>query len=88
MGVFDYDGEKEQDDFIGKAVVDIPQLQSGFLYDLTLPLRDMNRIYNRKKIGAQSLFANRFVVPSGSIVLKDDYAHLQLSRMHSFETPV
>lgn len=36
-------------------VLDLPQLQAGFLYDVTLPLRDTARIYNRKRLGCVRL---------------------------------
>lgn len=39
VGVFDYDGEKAMDDFGGRVVIDIPQLQPGRMMDITLPLR-------------------------------------------------
>mmetsp|Transcript_5729 Transcript_5729/g.10317 ORF Transcript_5729/g.10317 Transcript_5729/m.10317 type:complete len:902 (+) Transcript_5729:157-2862(+) len=53
VGVFDYDGEKVQDDFVGRVVIDIPQLQSGFRsMDVTLPLRECSRVYKRKRLGS------------------------------------
>lgn len=52
VGVFDYDGEKTMDDFIGRVVIDIPQLPSGCAIDFTLPLRQYSRIYQRKKLGS------------------------------------
>lgn len=51
VGCFDYDGEKEMDDFIGRVVLDISQLQAGFTYDVTLPLRDSSKVYNRNQLG-------------------------------------
>jgi len=55
VGVFDYDGEKEDDDFIGRVVIDTPQLQSGFSYDITLPLRHTSKTYYRRKLGCVRL---------------------------------
>lgn len=55
VGVFDYDGENESDDFIGRVVVDTQQLKSGFSYDITLPLRDTSRVYYRKRLGSVRL---------------------------------
>lgn len=56
VGVFDYDGEGASDDFIGRLVIDIPQLQSkSGLIDITLPLRDSSRVYNKKKLGSVRL---------------------------------
>lgn len=55
VGVFDYDGEMESDDFIGRVVIDTPQLQSGFSYDITLPLRHTSKTYYRKKLGSVRL---------------------------------
>lgn len=52
VGVFDYDGETESDDFIGRVVIDTPQLKSGFSYDITLPLRHTSRTYYRRKLGS------------------------------------
>lgn len=43
MGCFDYDGEKEMDDYIGRVVLDIPQIQAGYTYDVTLPLREVSQ---------------------------------------------
>ena len=54
-GVFDYDGETESDDFIGRVVIDMPQLQSGFSYDIILPLRHTSKTYYRKKLGCVRL---------------------------------
>ena len=51
VGCFDYDGEKEMDDFIGRVVLDIPQIQAGYTYDVQLPLRDSSRVYNRNHLG-------------------------------------
>jgi len=55
IGIFDYDGETESDDFIGRVVIDTPQLQSGFSYDITLPLRHTSKTYYRKKLGCVRL---------------------------------
>lgn len=55
VGVFDYDGEKEDDDFIGRVVIDTQRLKSGFSYDITLPLRHTSRVYYRKKLGSVRL---------------------------------
>jgi hypothetical protein len=55
VGTFDYDGEKEEDDFTGRVVLDIPQLQAGCLYDVTLPLRHTSRVYNRRRFGCVRL---------------------------------
>ncbi|KAL7493243.1 hypothetical protein ACHAWT_003085 [Skeletonema menzelii] len=55
VGVFDFDGETERDDFIGRVVIDTPQLQSGFSYDIILPLRDTSKTYYRKKLGCVRL---------------------------------
>ena len=52
VGIFDYDGEKSTDDFIGRVVIDIAQLPDANLIDITLPLRDCSRVYNRKKLGS------------------------------------
>ena len=52
VGTFDYDGEKEEDDFMGRVVLDIPQLRSGLVYDVTLPLRRTSRVYTRKRCGS------------------------------------
>jgi hypothetical protein len=51
LGCFDYDGEKEMDDFIGRVVLDIPQIQAEYTYDVKLPLRDSSRVYNRSQLG-------------------------------------
>jgi hypothetical protein len=51
VGCFDYDGEKEMDDFIGRVVLDIPQLQAGYTYDVNLPMRDCSRVYHRSHLG-------------------------------------
>ena len=48
---FDYDGEKEMDDYIGRVVLDIPQIQAGCTYDVKLPLRDCSKVYNRSQLG-------------------------------------
>ena len=52
VGVFDYDGETESDDFIGRVLIDTPQLKSGFSYDITLPLRHTSKTYYRRKLGS------------------------------------
>ena len=49
VGVFDYDGERETDDFAGRVVIDIPQLRSGCQYDVVLPLRQTSHVYRRDK---------------------------------------
>lgn len=51
VGCFDYDGEKEMDDFIGRVVLDVPQLQAGYTYDVKLPMRDYSKVYNRSQLG-------------------------------------
>jgi len=51
VGAFDDDGEKEEDDFTGRVVLDIPRLHAGVVYDLTLPLRRNSRVYTRKRYG-------------------------------------
>jgi hypothetical protein len=55
VGTFDSDGEKEEDDFTGRVVIDIPQLHSGFVYDVTLPLRRTSRVYTRQRTGSVRL---------------------------------
>ena len=55
VGIFDYDGEKSTDDFIGRVVIDIAQLPDDNLIDITLPLRNCSRVYNRKKLGSVRL---------------------------------
>mmetsp|Transcript_33231 Transcript_33231/g.71817 ORF Transcript_33231/g.71817 Transcript_33231/m.71817 type:complete len:1016 (-) Transcript_33231:462-3509(-) len=52
VGVFDYDGEKTSDDFIGRVVVDIHQLPSGCTLSVTLPLRENSRVYNENRLGS------------------------------------
>jgi len=52
VGVFDYDGENTSDDFIGRVVVDIPQLPSGRTLSVTLPLRQHSRVYNGNSLGS------------------------------------
>ena len=47
VGVFDYDGERETDDFAGRVAIDIPKLQAGYQYDFMLPLRQTSRVYRR-----------------------------------------
>jgi hypothetical protein len=51
IACFDYDGEKVMDDYIGRVVLDIPQIESGYTYDVQLPLRDCSRVYNRRQLG-------------------------------------
>ena len=51
VGMFDYDGEKEEDDFTGRVVIDIPRLHAGVVYDITLPLRRTSHVYTRKRCG-------------------------------------
>lgn len=52
VGVFDYDGVKSADDFIGRVVIDISQLLAGKVIDVTLPLRECSRVYLRKRLGS------------------------------------
>jgi len=52
VGVFDDDGDKSDDDFIGRVVIDTPQLKSGFSYDITLPLRHTSKTYYRRQLGS------------------------------------
>lgn len=52
-GVFDYDGEKSADDFIGRVVIDVAQLRAeAGIMDITPPLREFSRVYNRKQLGS------------------------------------
>ena len=52
VGVFDYDGEAERDDFAGRVVLDVARMRPNCTYDVTLPLRKSAHVYMRRKHGA------------------------------------
>ncbi|KAL7542867.1 hypothetical protein ACHAWF_014351 [Thalassiosira exigua] len=52
IGVFDYDGEWERDDFAGRVVINVPRLRAGCEYDVILPLRQTSHVYTHDRSGS------------------------------------
>jgi len=70
VGVFHDDGSKSSKDlFIGRAVVEIPQLRPGVTYDVTLPLRQSASVYSRRKRGAVRLRFSLYISDEKQLVL-------------------